>query len=127
MEVGKMLTSLIFLVIALVAIWVYVSIVSPPKRCDQVIVGDKRYVLAALKACVEKCWSSHNFGKDPYNEDCYIINLTSEDDIGKEQIESFFTSIPVKAYFNSLDKSVKYQIKIRYNYTGQEISLIKFG
>ncbi len=127
MEVGKILISIILILVAVFAVYVYISILyqTQTKKCEEFLGGSSYQVLSSLKACVENCWSKHDFGKDIYNEDCYIVRIKTSERIEKSEIEGFFP-IPVKAYFDFLEKDYNYTIKVRYNYTGQEISLVEF-
>lgn len=127
MEVGKILTSLILIFVAVFAIYVYISFLyqTQTKTCEESLSGSKLHILSSLKVCVENCWSKHDFGRDIYNDDCYIIRINPSEKIEKSETESFF-SIPVKTYFDFLEKGYNYTIKVRYNYTGQEISLVVF-
>lgn len=127
MEVGKILMSIILILIAVFAVYIYITILyqSQSKTCEEFLTGSKYSVLSSLKACIENCWGKHDFGKDIYNDDCYIVRISSSERIEKSEIESFF-SIPVKTYFDFLEKNQNYTIKVRYNYTGQEISLVEF-
>jgi hypothetical protein len=128
MEVGKILMTLILIFVAIFAVYIYISILSQsqPKACEEFLSGSEYNILSSLKACVENCWSKHDFGKDIYNEDCYSVRINPSERIEKDEIEKFF-SIRVKAYFDFLEKNYNYTIKVRYNYTGQEISLVEFG
>ncbi|MGC8812426.1 MAG: hypothetical protein ACP5O8_02455 [Candidatus Aenigmatarchaeota archaeon] len=127
MEVGKILISMILIFVAILAVYVYIAILSQsqPKTCEEFLSGSKYSILSSLKACVENCWSKHDFGKDVYNDDCYTVRINPSERIEKSEIENFF-SIRVKAYFDSLEKDYNYTVKVRYNYTGQEISLVGF-
>ncbi|MEM5794262.1 MAG: hypothetical protein QXS48_01545 [Candidatus Aenigmatarchaeota archaeon] len=126
METGKILMSMILIMVAVFAVYIYISFLySPSKTCEEFLTGSKYKILTSLKVCVENCWSKHDFGKDVYNDDCYIVRISSSEKIEKSEIESFFL-IPVKAYFDFLEKDQNYTIKVRYNYTGEEISLVEF-
>ena len=77
-----------------------------------------------LNKCVELCWKRHNFGEDTTVDDCYSITIWINDrPIEKDELEKL--SENVKVYWNDdLEPKFNYNIKIRYNYTGKEISLI---
>lgn len=126
MEIGRLLTSLIFIVVPIVAIIVYVSISYQflPKECKMELVGDINSILGNLKICVDNCWSKHNFGKDIYSDDCYVVLINSTKPLDKNRIEKFLGN--TKVYFDFLEENVEHRIKIRYNSTGKEISLIRF-
>lgn len=129
MEDSKLLTSLIFIVVAIAATIIYVSISwqSSTKECKTVLWGSSYSVLGGLKNCVENCWSKHNFGGDVYNDDCYVISINSTNPLSKGSIEKISEkSLSVKVYFDSLAEKVEYKVKVRYNSTGKEISLILF-
>lgn len=129
MEVGKLLTSLIFIVVPIAAIIIYISISwqAFPNECKTNLAGGSLSVLGDLKTCVDSCWSKHNFGQDVYSDDCYLVSINSTSPLSKGTMESFLnSSTNTKVYFESLDGNVEYQIKIRYNSTGKEISLILF-
>ncbi|MEM5829286.1 MAG: hypothetical protein QW040_00440 [Candidatus Aenigmatarchaeota archaeon] len=126
MEVGKMLNYVLFVVIPIVAVIVYISLSAKfISECKEEITGTKFSVLGSLSNCIKLCWSKHNFGQDIYSDDCYLVKVNSSTRITKDEMESFFGG-ETKVYFDSLEPSVVYGIKIRYNSTGKEISLILF-
>ncbi|MEM7814681.1 MAG: hypothetical protein QXK48_03890 [Candidatus Aenigmatarchaeota archaeon] len=126
MEVGKMLTYVLFVVIPVVAIMVYISLSGKfASECKEEIAGAKFSILGSLSNCINSCWSKHNFGQGIYSDDCYLVKVNSSTRITKTEMESFFGD-EVKVYFDSLEPNVVQQIKIRYNSTGKEISLILF-
>ncbi|MFH8109296.1 MAG: hypothetical protein QXO95_01980 [Candidatus Aenigmatarchaeota archaeon] len=118
---------MILIIAAVFSVYLYVLFLysSQQKACNEFLSGNKQSVLGSLKNCIENCWSKHDFGKDIYNDDCYIVRINSSERIEKTEMENF-PSVKVRAYFNSLEKYYSYVIKIRYNYTGQEISLVVF-
>lgn len=128
MDIGRLLTSMIFIVVAIAAIIIYLTISwqSIPKECKTTIWGNGLSVLGGVKTCIENCWSKHNFGSDIYNDDCYVVSINSTSTLNKDSIEKILDKPKVKVYFNSLTKNVEYQIKVRYNSTGKEISLTSF-
>ncbi|MEM5853188.1 MAG: hypothetical protein QXG39_07885 [Candidatus Aenigmatarchaeota archaeon] len=124
MEVGKMLTYLMFILIPIVAMLVYISISSKLfPECREKITGSKFSILGYLSKCVEYCWSKHDFGGDVYSDDCFLIEVNPTDKIEKNEIEKFLGR-NVKVYFNTLEANSIQKLKIRYNSTGKEISLI---
>jgi len=130
MEIGKLFATLAIILVSIIAIYVYISIYwqLTEKKCNENLVGSSDYILSSLKDCVETCWSKNEYGKREYNQDCYTVNLNSSEILKKERIESFLnSSIKVKVYFDFLKKNTNYKIKVRYNYTGQEISLLIGG
>jgi hypothetical protein len=129
MEVGKILTAFMFIVVPILAIIVYISISWQifPKECKTIVAGGSFSVLGNLKTCVDNCWSKHDFGRDVYSDDCYIISANSSSSISKSRMETFLSKpANVKVYFESLEEDIEYKVKIRYNSTGKEISLILF-
>ena len=95
-------------------------------KCWEDLNGSKKDILASLKFCAKNCWSKHDFGKDITIDDCYIITIFSQDkDIEKKDIQSLDENI--KSYLDTLYKNTPYKIKVRYNYTGKEISLVNMG
>jgi len=129
MEIGRLLTGFIFIVVAIVGILIYILISwqSFSKECRTNLAGNINSILGNLNTCVNNCWSKHNFGEDIYSDDCYIVSINSTSNLSKETIEKFFSkSASTKVYFDSLEKDIKHNIKIRYNSTGKEISLVLF-
>jgi hypothetical protein len=126
MEVGKMLTYMIFILIPIVAMIVYISISSQfVSECKSEIVGSKISVIGSLRSCVKSCWSKHNFGQDIFSDDCFLVTVNSSNTLTRKEMESFFGDM-TKVYFDSIEPGSIYKIKIRYNSTGKEISLILF-
>jgi hypothetical protein len=129
MDVGKLLTSLIFVVVPIAAIIVYISVSWQlfPKECKTALAGSSFTVLGSLKTCVDNCWSKHNFGGDIYSDDCYVVTINSTIPLSKDRVEIFLNrSVDVKAYFGFLRENVENKIKVRYNSSGREISLVLF-
>jgi hypothetical protein len=121
---GKLLTYVLFLLIPIVAIIVYISILNQfSVECKREIKGSKLFVLGSLKNCASLCWSKHNFGQDIFSDDCFLVSVSSADLITRSDMENFFESM-TKIYFDFLKPNVDYEMKIRYNSTGKEISLI---
>jgi hypothetical protein len=126
MEAGKLLSYLFLTLISIVAMIVYISITRQiSSECKLEITGAKLTVLSELENCVRLCWSKHNFGGDVFSDDCFIVTVNSSSLISKDEMENFFKSM-TKIYFDSLDQNKAYKIKIRYNSTGKEISLMIF-
>lgn len=124
MEVGKLISYVLFLIVAIVALIVYFSFVGQFSReCKEAITGSKYSVLMNLKNCVELCWSRNDFGQEIFSEDCFLVKVNSVEEIKKEEMEKFFEDY-VKIYFNSIESGKINQLKIRYNSTGKEISLM---
>jgi len=125
MEVGKLLSHVLFLLIAIIALIVYFSFVGFRAECKEDLTGSKYSILSNLKNCAELCWSKNDFGQGIFSEDCFLIKINSSQEIKREEIEKFFESY-VKIYFESIENNKNYQIKVRYNSTGKEISLLIF-
>jgi hypothetical protein len=126
MEAGKLLGYLFLTLISIVAMIVYISITRQiSSECKLEITGAKLTVLSELENCVRLCWSKHNFGGDVFSDDCFIVTVNSSSLISKDEMENFFKSM-TKIYFDSLDQNKAYKIKIRYNSTRKEISLMIF-
>jgi hypothetical protein len=121
---GKLLTYVLFILIPIAAIIVYISILNQFSfECKEEIVGTKLSVLGSLKNCINLCWSKHDFGQDIFSDDCFIVLVNSSSMITKTDMENFFESM-TKVYFDSLELNKAYKLKIRYNSTGKEVSLI---
>jgi hypothetical protein len=121
---GKILTYVLFILIPIVALIVYFSILNQFfTECKEEIAGSKLFVLGSLEKCVSLCWSKHNFGQDIFSDDCFIVSVKSSNMIKRSDMENFFESM-TKIYFDVLEPDKTYKIKIRYNSTGKEISLI---
>jgi len=130
MEVGNLLNQMVYLVIPVVAIIVFVSIAwnFSGQGCKLFTGGNNSIILGNLNACTENCWSKHDYGADLYMDDCFVVNVTTKGQLDKNVVESSMNrTIPVKVYFDFLDANKTYAIKIKYNSTGKEISLVKFG
>jgi hypothetical protein len=128
MEVGKLLTAFIFIIVPIAAVIVYISLSWQffPKECKINLAGSSLSVLGNLKTCVDNCWSKHNFGKDVYSDDCYLISVNASSSLSKDEMENFLNkSANAKIYFE-LEENVEHKIKIRYNSTVKEISLVLF-
>jgi len=120
---------MLLILISLAAIIFFISLSwkVQPKRCWTYLNGSKDDILFSLKSCIENCWSRHEFGKEPTTDDCYIITLFSTDkEIEKNDIESLDKPI-AKSYLDTLLANTPYRIKVRYNYTGSEISIVNYG
>lgn len=121
---GKLLSYVLLILIPIVAIIVYISISSKiSTECKTEIVGTKHFVLGALKNCVSLCWSKHGFGEDIFSDDCFLVSVNSSSLITKDEMENFFEH-KTKIYFDFIEPNVAHKIKVRYNSTGKEVSLI---
>lgn len=129
MEIGKLLTALLFIIVAIAAILVYISISwqSFPKECKTDLAGRSSSILGNLKTCVDNCWSKHDFGGDLNSDDCYVISINSTSSISKDMMEKYLNKpATTKVYFETLEANVENKIKVRYNSTVKEISLVLF-
>ena len=117
--------EMLYIVIPILAItiFIYLSWQHVSVECHTDLNSTSDVVLVNLKRCVENCWKKHDFGADREVEDCYIMNVFIKD----KRIEGkdFFDHDYVKVYFGSLEPLRYHTIKIRYNATGGEISLVK--
>jgi|YelNatPaOPRAMG01_1025707.scaffolds.fasta_scaffold12868_2 hypothetical protein len=121
---GKLLTYVLFILIPIVAIIVYISILNRfSVECKTEITGPKLSVLGSLKNCINLCWSKHDFGQDIFSDDCFIVSINSTSMITKTDMENFFENM-TKTYFDFIEPNKAYKLKIRYNSTGKEVSLI---
>jgi len=126
MEVGKMLTYMMFVLVPIVAIIIYIMISwNALPECKAEISGTKFVILGSLKSCADACWSKHNFGQDIFSDDCFLVTVSPNITITRSEMDSFFGSV-AKVYLDSLEPNNAYLIKVRYNSTGKEISLIQF-
>jgi hypothetical protein len=127
MDVGKLLTFLIFIIVPIAAMIVYISISGQifPKECKLDLRGKASHILSSLKVCVDNCWSKHDFGNDIYSDDCYVVSINSTNSLSKNTMEKFLNRpANVKAYFDELESGRKYRLKIRYNSSAPEISIV---
>jgi hypothetical protein len=125
---NKIVAEMLLISVPIAAIIIFISLSwkAVPTKCWQDLNGSKPDILLSLKACGEKCWSKHEFGKEPVIDDCYTINVFSTDkEIKKEDIENLDRTF--KSYLDPLFVKTPYTIKIRYNYTGKEISFVNAG
>lgn len=96
------------------------------KKCWTELNGSKRDVLLSLKECIENCWSKYDFGSDATINDCFTVILFSKDEnIKKSDIENLKEY--AKSYFDEFRANTPYRLKIRYNYTGSEVSIVNYG
>jgi hypothetical protein len=127
MEIGKLLTSLIFIIVPIVALIIFITIAwkTVPKDCMTNLGGNSFSILGYLKTCVDNCWSKHDYGKGIYSDDCYIVSVNSSTSLGKNKMEDFLkTPATTKVYFDQLGSNTKYKLKLRYNSSAPEISII---
>lgn len=126
MGTNKIVADMMLIVIPIAAILLFISIAwkQVPNRCWENLNGSKEGILISLRKCINNCWSKHDFGAEPIIDDCYSISMWIEDkDITKKDLEGIEKY--VKSYLEGdLIKKTQYNIKIRYNYTGSEISLV---
>ncbi|MEM7821694.1 MAG: hypothetical protein QXX38_02690 [Candidatus Aenigmatarchaeota archaeon] len=126
MEVGKLLSYVLFLLVVIIALVVYFSFVGKFSiECKEALAGSKYLILENLKNCAELCWSKNDFGQGIFSEDCFLVKINSLQEMKREEMERFFEKY-VKIYFDSIESNKNYQIKVRYNSTGKEISLLIF-
>lgn len=122
---SKLVPEMMYIVIPILAliIFVYLSWQHVPVECHTDLNSTSDVVLLNLKRCIDNCWKKHDFGLDGETEDCYIISLFIQD---KSIVGNNFSDRDyVNVYFDSLEPSIEHMIKIRYNATGKEISLVK--
>ncbi len=128
MDTNKIVIDLIFIAIPIAAIIIFVSLSwkTVPTKCWQDLNGSKINIISSLRSCVEKCWSKHEFGKDLSSDDCYIINVFSNDyEIENKDIENIENY--VVSYLDSLAPNTPYTIKLRYNSANKQIEFINVG
>lgn len=127
LSVNKLVVQIIFIIIPIVVIIFFILLTweHAPIYCYTNLNGTANAVISNLNTCINECWKKHDFGSDIIIDDCYIINVWIQDRIiTNSEIEKLNKN--VKIYWeNQLDPKTEYVIKIRYNYTGNEISLIK--
>lgn len=126
MEVTRLVSYLPYIIIPIIGVLILVSISSRffGPECRTILSGDPQYIFNSLRICVEKCWSKHDYGKDNLFDDCFSIRLRSENDLKREDTSKILTNVPLQSYFNILEKEKDYRIKVRYNSTAPEISLV---
>lgn len=126
----EMVFKPLLIIVSIVALVILLSIVlkTGEPRCFTRLNGTGTDVLRDLRTCVSNCWSKHGFGEDIYNDDCYVIDIFVQDrKLGRAEIEAFLNGeIPVRAYFKEIAKGSKIKVKVRYNATSPEISLVMF-
>ena len=111
-----LIVAIAVIVIFMILMWQHV-----PQKCYEELNGTSVRVEDNLEKCADMCWRRHNFGSDLENDDCYIIDVFVQDsDILKQDFESEF----IQVYFDKIEKEKLYKIKIRYNATGPEISIL---
>ncbi|MEM5777352.1 MAG: hypothetical protein QXJ06_02790 [Candidatus Aenigmatarchaeota archaeon] len=129
MATNKLVIGMLLIVITIAALIAIINISwkTVPQKCWENLNGSKEDIISALKVCAQNCWSKHDFGKDNTIDDCYTINIFSLDkNIEKKDIETLDKNF--KSYLDPvLFKETQYIIKIRYNYTGKEISFVNVG
>jgi len=126
MESERMLAYVMFIVVPIFAMIVYISLSGQfAAECKTEASGTSLSIIGSLGKCASLCWSKHNFGQDTYSDDCFIVTVYTKNAITRSEMENFFGST-AKVYFDSLDSNSTSKIKVRYNSTGKEISLIFF-
>ncbi len=116
-EIIYVLIPVIAAVIFIYLSWQHVSV-----QCHTYLNSTSKVVLLNLKRCAENCWKKHDFGSDLENDDCYLINVLVQD-VGLSK-NDFSDHAYVKLY-SDIQPSIEQKIKIRYNATGNEVSLVK--
>ncbi len=126
MSVIRAVPGLFYIIIAVATIIIFIMLMwqHVPQKCYEELNGTSVRVTDNLEKCADMCWRKHDFGSDLENDDCYIINVFVQDgNISKQDFENEF----IQVYFDKIEKEKLYKIKIRYNATGPEISLILLG
>jgi len=129
LAVNKLAVNMMLIVIPIVAILFFILLswqhISP--HCWTELNASKDTILNSLKKCVNICWSKHDFGSDPTTDDCYVIDLFIKDrSISEKELNNLGNN--VKSYLNPvLQKETQYKIKIRYDYSKNEISFVNVG
>jgi hypothetical protein len=119
-DIGKMLTQVIYAVIAIAAVIVFVLLVKQTKveECSEIIRGSTLEALGKLRVCVNNCWSRHDFGRSTVNEDCYVINFTSTGSINKDTAEKILNNPAKVSFLVNIQPNVEIVLRVRYNSTG---------
>jgi len=126
MSVIRAVPGLFYIIIAVATIIIFMMLMwqHVPQKCYEELNGTSVRVIDNLEKCADMCWRKHDFGSDLENDDCYIINVFVQDDnISKQDFEND----DLHVYFDQIESGKQYKIKIRYNATGPEISLILLG
>ncbi|MBU5690009.1 MAG: M15 family metallopeptidase [Candidatus Aenigmatarchaeota archaeon] len=130
MEAGKLISTIVLVVIPIAALllFIFLSKSSSTAKCFENITGSKTDIKDYLTLCASNCWSKHDYGKEPNSVDCYSITVNSREKITNKDIESISKNFNVKSYLNfDLNENTFYKIKLRYDYSKQEISVINEG
>ena len=130
MESGKIISSLIWVLVSIsvLLILILISKSTITQKCFENIGGNKAHIKDYLTSCASNCWSKHDYGKEPNSVDCYSIIINSSEKITNKDIESISKNFNVKSYLNfDLNENTVYRIKLRYDYIKQEISVINEG
>ncbi|MCX8178839.1 MAG: hypothetical protein N3D75_03350 [Candidatus Aenigmarchaeota archaeon] len=130
METGKILSTMILIVIPIAALLLFVIISNSTMtpKCFDEISGSRSEIKDYLTACASNCWSKNNYGRDPNSADCVSITIKPSEKLTNQEIESISKNFKVKSYLNfDLDENTFYRIKLRYDYGKQEVSVINEG
>lgn len=129
LSVIKTVPGMIFIIISILVIitLIYLASQQNPEYCFTDLNATSDVILLNVKNCVNICWKRHDFGNDIETEDCYLMDVFIQDkDLITEDFEKYFPRNSfVKIYFDDLKSLSQQKIKIRYNATGKEISLVK--
>ena len=123
MSIIRAVPGLFYIIIAVATIIIFMMLMwqHVPQKCYEELNGTSVRVTDNLEKCADMCWRKHDFGSDLENDDCYIINVFVQDgNISKQDFENDNLHV----YFDRIESGKQYKIKIRYNATGPEISLI---
>lgn len=120
----KFFDMIVFIILAVIFIGFLISLTWKQWRaatpCQTRINTTTRLARKFLKDCIQKCWSKHGFGSDLSSDDCFVINLFLTDNpLYAKDLENEYT----KVYFEILNPSSSYKLKIKYNATERKINL----
>lgn len=121
----EFIQTVALVVLAIVVVYFLISLAwsSFSPKCLEQLNGTARLVKDSIKACAKNCWSKHNFGSDLMSDDCFIISLYLQDSLLRgDELENEYT----KSYFNVIEKNEEHKLKVRYDASRKEISLILF-
>ena len=91
-----------------------------PQECYTEINGTYDRVITNVQKCADLCWRKHDYGKDLDNDDCFVVNVYSENgNVTKTDLENEY----IKCYFDVVEQGKSYRLKIRYDASVPEISL----
>jgi cell wall-associated NlpC family hydrolase len=124
----KSLFTLLLILIPIAAIIIFINMGSNqiPKLCSVDVDSSKDVVLSNLMDCADICWRNHGLGEDLSSDDCFLVKMTSDQDVTREDLEGIHEK--AKVYFNfSLVKDKTYRVTLRYNASDGEISVLNYG